>query len=480
MRTQNPRPAAAAGKPLVITRVFNAPRSLVFKAWTQAEHLTQWWGQPKGATMPYCKVDLRVGGTIHFCVNLPDGMKIWGKGVYREVVTPERLVFFDYFSDEHGNIAEPPPGLPKETVITATFVERNGKTTVTVEHAGVEQAPPEMQQAYRQGWGESLDRLAEDLAKAPTREVAITRVFDAPRELVFKAWTDAAHMAQWWGPKMFTNPVCEVDARPGGAIYIVMRAPDGVEYPMRGVFLEVAEPERIVFTAVAQDKDGNALLEAHTVVSFAQQGGKTRLTVQQRAVGLAPVAPQMLAGMEAGWTQSLERLADLVPTNGTTKEATLVGDREIAARRTFNAPRELVWKVWTEPEHIGQWWGPKGFTTTTYAMELKPGGVWRFVMHGPDRDYQNKITYLEVLKPERLVYRHGGDKEVEPVNFHVTVIFTEQGGKTRIDMRMVFPSANARDYVVKTYGAVEGLNQTLGRLEEYLGARALSWKAIED
>jgi len=146
----------------------------------------------------------------------------------------------------------------------------------------------------------------------------------------------------------------------------------------------------------------------------------------------------------------------------------------IALPNLFDAPRELVWKACTEPEHMKHWWGPKGFTTTTYAMELKPSGVWRFVMHGPDRDYQNKITYLEVVKPERLVYRHGGDKEVEPVNFQVTVIFTEQGGKTRIDMRMVFPSANARDYVVKTYGAVEGLNQTLGRLEEYLGARALS------
>jgi uncharacterized protein YndB with AHSA1/START domain len=150
------------------------------------------------------------------------------------------------------------------------------------------------------------------------------------------------------------------------------------------------------------------------------------------------------------------------------KSAALVGDREIAATRVFDAPRDLVWKVWTEPEHIAKWWGPKGFTTTTYNMDLRPGGVWRFVMHGPDRDYQNKITYIEVVKPERLAYKHGGEKEVEPVNFQVTVTFEEQGGKTKVDMRMVFPSANARDYVIETYGAVEGLIQTLGRLEEYL------------
>lgn len=165
-------------------------------------------------------------------------------------------------------------------------------------------------------------------------------------------------------------------------------------------------------------------------------------------------------------------------SNPATKDEPLVreaGDREIAAVRIFDAPRDLVWTVWTEPEHIAKWWGPKGFTTTTYNMDVKAGGVWRFVMHGPDRDYQNKITYLEVVRPERLVYKHGGtgdkeDREIEPVSFQVTVTFAEQGGKTRVDMRMAFPSAKARDHVVKTYGAVEGLAQTLARLEDYLKA----------
>lgn len=155
--------------------------------------------------------------------------------------------------------------------------------------------------------------------------------------------------------------------------------------------------------------------------------------------------------------------------NQTTKEATLTGDREITATRIFDAPRELVFQMWTDPQHIGQWWGPRGFTTTTYNMDVRPGGVWRFVMHGPDgTDYQNKITYVEIVKPERLVYEHGGDKECEPVNFKVTVTFEEQGGKTRLTMRMLFPSAAARDFTVEKYGAVEGLTQTLGRLEEYL------------
>ncbi|TMH41128.1 MAG: hypothetical protein E6H59_09435, partial [Betaproteobacteria bacterium] len=225
--------------------------------------------------------------------------------------------------------------------------------------------------------------------------------------------------------------------------------------PFHGVYREIVRNERIVFTAILDNLPDHELL---TTVTFADEGGKTKLTVRQTTP-----PGEAGRGQNQGWSETLERLADHLGSL-----ATLVGDREIAAVRVFDAPRDLVWKVWTEPEHIATWWGPKGFTTTTHKMEVKPGGVWRFVMHGPDRDYQNKVTYLEVVKPERLVYKHGGEKEVEPVNFQVTVIFAEEGGKTRVDMRMVFPSANARDYVIKTYGAMEGLNETLARLEEYL------------
>ncbi len=148
------------------------------------------------------------------------------------------------------------------------------------------------------------------------RTVTLTRVYDAPRSLVFKMWIDPKHMARWWGPKAFANPVCEIDARPGGRIRIVMRGPKGSDYdcdfPMSGTFHEVVEPERLVFTAVAEDNDGRPLLEAHTVVTFEDLGGKTKLTVHANAVGLAPIAPQMLAGMEQGWAQSLEKLGELV------------------------------------------------------------------------------------------------------------------------------------------------------------------------
>jgi uncharacterized protein YndB with AHSA1/START domain len=149
-------------------------------------------------------------------------------------------------------------------------------------------------------------------------------------------------------------------------------------------------------------------------------------------------------------------------------------DREIVITRLIDAPPVRVFDAWTDPEQVAQWWGPRGFTTTTHRMEVKPGGVWRFVMHGPDgRDYQNKITYLEVVKPERLVYRHGGDVDLEPVSFQTTVTFVPQGDKTLVTMRAVFPTAAERDRVAKEYGAVEGGKQTLARLDEHLAATGL-------
>jgi len=146
-------------------------------------------------------------------------------------------------------------------------------------------------------------------AALPERELVLTRVFDAPRELVFQAWTDPKHLAQWWGPKGFTNPVCELDLRPGGALRIVMRAPDGTDYPMTGVFREIVPPARLVFTNHAVDAQGNRLLEGLTTVSFAEQDGKTKLTLHTRAVAVVAYAAAYLEGMEVGWTQSLERLA---------------------------------------------------------------------------------------------------------------------------------------------------------------------------
>lgn len=144
------------------------------------------------------------------------------------------------------------------------------------------------------------------------REVTITRIFDAPRAVVFRAWTDAAQLAQWWGPKGFTNPVCEIDVRIGGALRIRMRGPDGSIYPMKGEFREIVPPERLAFTNIALDEAGNAILEGFTTVTFADDDGRTGLTLHTRARAVVDKAAVYLQGMEMGWTQSIDKLQVLL------------------------------------------------------------------------------------------------------------------------------------------------------------------------
>lgn len=149
------------GGELVITRVFDAPRELVFRAWTEPEHFARWFG-PRGSTTPFLTMDARPGGILHFCHRFPEREHedVWAKGVYLEVAAPERVVFGIHFSDPAGNRVER-PGFPAEMRIAATFAERGGGTEVTIRHAGLEKDQGEVQ-----GWTESLDRLAEELASA--------------------------------------------------------------------------------------------------------------------------------------------------------------------------------------------------------------------------------------------------------------------------------------------------------------------------
>ncbi len=162
----------------------------------------------------------------------------------------------------------------------------------------------------------NLDAAASATVPQPgeaKREVLLTRIIDAPRELVFEAWTDPKHMAVWWGPKYFTNPVCEMDVRPGGAILIHMQGPDGVVYPMKGTFHEIVKPERLVFAIIAfEDEKGNALLATLLTATFAEHRGKTKLTVHEVVTKAEPGVEGALAGMEIGLSQSFDRLIELL------------------------------------------------------------------------------------------------------------------------------------------------------------------------
>jgi uncharacterized protein YndB with AHSA1/START domain len=150
-------------------------------------------------------------------------------------------------------------------------------------------------------------------------------------------------------------------------------------------------------------------------------------------------------------------------STGERNAAVTSGQPALVITTTFNAPRDRVFQAWVDPAHLMQWWGPDGFRNTIHEMDLRPGGAWRFIMHGPDGvDYPNEIRFTEVTPPRRLVYTH-----VAPP-FDSTVTFDDVGGKTVLAMRLRFPTAAEFRQAVERYGAVEGAKQTLGRLGNYL------------
>ena len=291
-----------ADRELVFTRVFEAPRELVFEAWTDPRHVEQWWG-PNGFTTTISEMDVRPGGEWRLVMHGPDGVDYRNRMVFLEVVKPERLVY------KH----EPEKGSePVNFEVTVTFADEAGKTKLTMRMLFPSAtARDHVVKKYGavEGAKQTLGRLAEHLPTLAIRELVITRSMDAPRALVFKAWTDPLRLRHWWGPDGFTNPVCELDPRPGGAIRIHMRAPDGTVYRNRGVFHEIVEPERLVFSLAMEDQQGNIILEGVNTVIFTEQSGKTDLTLRVRMVKTSAEAMRHIGTMEEGWSQSLRHLA---------------------------------------------------------------------------------------------------------------------------------------------------------------------------
>src|SRR5215213_4457903 len=143
-------------------------------------------------------------------------------------------------------------------------------------------------------------------------------------------------------------------------------------------------------------------------------------------------------------------------------------DREIVISRVIDAPRELVFEAFTEVRHLSRWWGPEGFTTTTQSFEFCVGGEWDFVMHGPDgTDYSEWITWTEIAPPERIAFLHGESPD-DPNTFESVLTFQPDGAATRIEMRTLFPSKQARDVAIEKSHAIEGGQQTLSKLGAYV------------
>ncbi|MDI7212070.1 SRPBCC family protein [Leptospira santarosai] len=149
---------------------------------------------------------------------------------------------------------------------------------------------------------------------------------------------------------------------------------------------------------------------------------------------------------------------------------TIIEGNKVIYKRYFDAPIDLVFEVWSSHEHLSQWWGPDGFTLTVKSMDFSNGGIWEFIMHGPDgRDYKNKIQFIDIQKPHYIYYKHLGDGEgAEDVDFQSRIIFEKIGEGTNLTMEQIFPNKEELERVNKKYGAIEGGKQHVGNLAKYL------------
>ncbi|PJZ52511.1 SRPBCC family protein [Leptospira adleri] len=149
---------------------------------------------------------------------------------------------------------------------------------------------------------------------------------------------------------------------------------------------------------------------------------------------------------------------------------TIIENNKVIYKRYFEVPVDLLFEVWSVEEHLSEWWGPDGFTLTTKSLDFSKGGIWEFVMHGPDgHDYKNKIQFTDIKKSEYIFYKHLGDGEgAKDVDFESKIIFESAGEGSNLTMEQIFPSKDELERVNQKYGAIEGGKQHIGNLAKYL------------
>jgi uncharacterized protein YndB with AHSA1/START domain len=312
----SPQTATAAAtsdeaRAISATRLFDAPPDLVFEMWTDPKHLANWWG-PRGFTITTHEFSFKPGGTWRFIMHGPDGRDYKNEIVFREIVRPKRIAY--------SHVSTP----PFEAV--ATFTDRNGKTEVTMK--GVWETAELRDRVAKQfgaieGMQQTMDRLGEAVANADA--FIISRTFDAPRDLLWKAWTESDRMAKWFGPKGVTNIHSKNDLRPEGVYHYGMRTPDGNDIWGKWVYREIVEPRKLVFVTSFSDPKGGVTrhpmapewpLEMLSTITFDEKDGQTTVTVMWAPINASAAERKTFntshASMNGGWTGTFDTLESYV------------------------------------------------------------------------------------------------------------------------------------------------------------------------
>ncbi len=312
-------------------------------------------------------------------------------------------------------------------------------------------------------------------AKNKSNKIEINRIYDAPVKAVWEAWTDPKQVAQWWGPRGFTITTHAKDLKPGGFWSYTMHGPDGVDYPNRTIYFEVEKYSRLVYDHGGSE-DRPPLFRVD--VRFTEIKGKTKMEMTM-TLATPEIAEETRKFIKkAGGDSTWDRLAEYLTKESSNRE-------EFVINRTFDAPLEVMYEMWTNPKHFSQWLAPTGFTMSFKRADIKPGGSSSYVMtDGGSVKMYGGAKYLEVSKPHRIVYTQQFYDENENVSRHpmaptwpetmlTTVTLAEEGpNRTRVTVawepyEKVSPEELAT-FIKAKAGMAQGWTGSFDKLEEYL------------
>ena len=314
--------------------------------------------------------------------------------------------------------------------------------------------------------------------RAESNEIVTTRFLEAPRELVYRVFTDPTHVSRWWGPQGFRTTTHAHDLRVGGEWRFTMHGPDGTDWPNRIRYAEIVPNERLAY----DHDDGSDAADARrfkNLVTFAEAGRGTLVTMRARFASAEECEATKKFGAEQGGRDTLARLDGVVSeANGAKTDPEV-----LTISRMLDAPAELVYRVHTDPTHLARWFGPKGLSMVKCELDLRPGGTFHYGMATPDGNTMwGKWTFLEVTPGSRLVTVTSFSDASQGITRHPmapdwplemlsTATFEDVGGKTRLTMRMSPLNAleNERSMFAKSHSNMEqGWSGTFQALDAYL------------
>ena len=311
-------------------------------------------------------------------------------------------------------------------------------------------------------------------AKNKPNELYITRIYDAPVKMVWEAWVDPKQVGKWWGPRGFTLTSKSKDVKTGGTWVYTMHGPEGVDYPNITKFLEVEKYSRLVYDHGANE---NQPAMFRVTVNFSEKNGKTKMEMTMALPTAEAAAETKKFIKKAGGDSTWDRLAEFLEKESSNKEKFVIN-------RSFDAPIDLMFKVWTDPKHFAKWLPPTGAEMKFIRADMRPGGSSFYCMTGAYGTMYGRAQYLEIKSPEKIVYTQQFCDENENVSRHpmsptwpetmlTTVTLSEEGpNKTRVTIEWE-PSGTVTQAEMDTFikgkaGMTQGWTGSFDKLEDYL------------